>query len=75
LIVPSRGAAGFRLTPAAADALHARRNGGQVFPHAPQQVVDYALQMVSGLSAAHGKGIVHRVLKPENIFVTEETTI
>lgn len=33
---------------------------------------DYAVQVASGLAAAHEKGIVHRDLKPENIFITRE---
>jgi Tol biopolymer transport system component len=42
------------------------RNG----PLSLRKAVDYALQIVHGLSAAHEKGIVHRDLKPENIFLT-----
>ena len=35
-----------------------------------QKVIDYALQLLRGLAAAHDRGIFHRDLKPENIFVT-----
>ena len=41
-------------------------------PISQKQAVDYALQVAKGLSAAHEKGIVHRDLKSENLFVTKD---
>ena len=35
-----------------------------------QPLLDAALQIVSGLEAAHQKGIIHRDIKPANIFIT-----
>ena len=34
------------------------------------QAVDFALQILSGLEAAHAVSVVHRDLKPDNVFVT-----
>src|SRR6202162_4265019 len=41
-------------------------------PISQKQAVDYALQILKGLSAAHEKGVVHRDLKPENLCVTRD---
>jgi hypothetical protein len=34
--------------------------------------IDHATQLASGLAAAHEKGIIHRDVKPENIFITRD---
>jgi len=43
-------------------------------PLDPRRVIDWALQIASGLKKAHDKGIIHRDIKPANVFVTEEGT-
>src|SRR6185295_5140037 len=52
--------------------LRDRLNGGQI---PLRKAIDYARQIVSGLSAAHERGIVHRDLKPENIFITKDDRV
>ena len=37
------------------------------------EALDYMMQVAQGLAAAHEKGIVHRDMKPENIFLTNKT--
>jgi len=39
----------------------------------PEQAVDFALQILSGLEAAHAIGVVHRDLKPDNVFIVPGT--
>jgi TolB-like protein len=52
--------------------LRERLEGG---PLPPRKVIELAVQVCSGLAAAHEKGIVHRDLKPENLFITGDSHV
>src|SRR5215467_3256587 len=41
----------------------------QTGPISTRKAVEYGMQVARGLAAAHEKGVVHRDLKPDNIFV------
>ncbi|MDX1547936.1 MAG: bifunctional serine/threonine-protein kinase/formylglycine-generating enzyme family protein, partial [Rhodothermales bacterium] len=41
-------------------------------PLPPDEALGYARQMAEGLANAHGRGILHRDVKPANVIVTEE---
>jgi serine/threonine-protein kinase len=38
----------------------------------PEQLAPIAIQLLSGLGAAHRAGIIHRDLKPDNVFILKE---
>ena len=41
-------------------------------PLPPGEAVDYALQILSALGAAHRRDVVHRDVKPQNVMVAED---
>jgi serine/threonine protein kinase len=41
-------------------------------PMPPRKAIDAARQVAEGLAAAHEKGIVHRDVKPDNLFLTTD---
>src|SRR5688572_16684032 len=54
------------------ESLGSRLRGGAL---TTRKAVDYGRQIALGLAAAHDKGIVHRDVKPENLFVTNDGRI
>jgi hypothetical protein len=41
-------------------------------PLPPSKAIDYGIQIAHGLTAAHRRGLVHRDVKPQNVFITND---
>ncbi len=54
------------------ETLRARLAAG---PLSARKAVEYAVQIARGLAAAHEKQLVHRDLKPDNIFITADERV
>jgi eukaryotic-like serine/threonine-protein kinase len=54
------------------ETLRQRLQGG---PLPLKKGIAYAIQIATGLGAAHERGVVHRDLKPENIFITNDDRV
>jgi len=54
------------------ESLRARLGAGAM---APRRAAEYARQIAEGLAAAHDRGVVHRDVKPDNLFVTTDGRI
>ncbi|HSP94053.1 MAG TPA: serine/threonine-protein kinase [Thermoanaerobaculia bacterium] len=44
-------------------------------PLSPRAAVEIGVQIAHGLAAAHAKGVVHRDVKPANVFVTSDGVV
>ena len=51
------------------DTLRQQMNGR---PLAPRKAIEYAMQIASGLAAGHERGVIHRDIKPDNLFITTD---
>jgi serine/threonine protein kinase/Tol biopolymer transport system component len=54
------------------ESLASRLRSGRL---APRKAVEYAREIADGLGAAHDKHLIHRDVKPENVFVTSDGRI
>ena len=55
------------------DKIHPK--GEAATPLPIDEAIDIAMQIAQGLKKAHDKGIVHRDIKPGNIFITEDGVV
>jgi len=54
------------------ESLRSRLRGGAL---TPRRATDFAGQIAEGLAAAHDKAVVHRDIKPDNLFITNDGRI
>ena len=54
---------------------HSLREALEEGPLPPRKAVEHASKIAEGLAAAHERGLVHRDIKPDNVFLTEDGRI